>query len=115
MAKYKVYYSGFTYVEADSIEDAEENYEYDCAYAEKQVEKVEEVDAFTIFFWEDDGRNSRQNSTKLIKQRGGLKTWDIMTEYNCSYFQYVSAERCLGMLMLVSTSATVKAAIDIVR
>jgi hypothetical protein len=49
MAKYKVYYSGFAYVEADSVEEAEENYEYDCVYEEKQIEKVEEVDEFVCF------------------------------------------------------------------
>ena len=29
MAKYKVYYSGFAYVEADSEEEARETYNYD--------------------------------------------------------------------------------------
>lgn len=50
MNKYKVYYSGFVYVEADSAEDAEENYEHDNVYEEKQIEKVEEVDYFDVCF-----------------------------------------------------------------
>lgn len=50
MAKYKVYYSGFAYVEADSAEEAEENYEYDNTYEERRIEKVREVDKFEVLF-----------------------------------------------------------------
>lgn len=50
MAKYKVYYSGFAYVEADSAEEVEEKCEYDNVYDEKQIEKVEEVDYFDVCF-----------------------------------------------------------------
>lgn len=39
MAKYKVYYSDFAYVEADSVEEAERNYEYDCAYEKSSLKK----------------------------------------------------------------------------
>lgn len=48
--KYKVTYSGFYYVEADSPEEAEEKamYEDDAIYSEKTVESVEEVDEFTV-------------------------------------------------------------------
>lgn len=49
MAKYKVYFSGFAYVEADSAEDAEEVYHYgDTDYEEQQVDAVEEVDEFVV-------------------------------------------------------------------
>lgn len=43
MAKYKVYYSGFAYVEADNIEEAEEDYEYAASYEEKWIDRIEEV------------------------------------------------------------------------
>lgn len=45
--KYKVHYSGFAYVDADSIEKAEDNF-FDglIAYAEHGVDGVEEVDEF---------------------------------------------------------------------
>ena len=50
MAKYKVYYSGFAYVEADSADEAEEVYYdgYDVDYEEKQIDSVEEVDEFLV-------------------------------------------------------------------
>lgn len=50
MAKYKVYYSGFAYVEADSADEAAENYEYDSIYEIYGVDRVEEVDDFGIDF-----------------------------------------------------------------
>lgn len=50
MAKYKVYYSGYAYVEADSIEEAAECYEYDNVYEEWAVDGVEEVDDFCVDF-----------------------------------------------------------------
>lgn len=46
MAKYKVYYSGFAYVEADSILEAEEDYEFSNVYEEKHIDAIEEVDEF---------------------------------------------------------------------
>lgn len=48
--KYKVSFSGFAYVEADSPEEAEEKamYEDDAVYEEKKCESVEEVDEFTV-------------------------------------------------------------------
>lgn len=48
MAKYKVYYSGFAYVEADSEEEAMEDYEDFNVYEERQIEEVEEVDDFIV-------------------------------------------------------------------
>lgn len=48
MAKYKVYYSGFAYVEADSVEEAREIYSYDSVYEECNVDGVEEVDEFFV-------------------------------------------------------------------
>ena len=48
MPKYKVYYSGFAYVEADSEEDAKEDYEFASVYEEKQIDNVEEVDEFEV-------------------------------------------------------------------
>jgi hypothetical protein len=50
MAKYKVYYSGFACVEADSAEEAEENYECDNVYEETQIDGIEEVDDFDVCF-----------------------------------------------------------------
>ena len=46
--KYKVSFSGFAYVEADSPEEAEEKamYEDDAVYEEKK--SVEEVDEFAV-------------------------------------------------------------------
>lgn len=48
--KYKVSYSGFYYVEADSPEEAEEKAVYEDAaiYNEVSVEKIEEVDEFFV-------------------------------------------------------------------
>ena len=48
--KYKVNYSGFTYIEADSKEEALELYndEYDFIYNEQEVVSVEEVDDFVV-------------------------------------------------------------------
>ena len=43
MGKYKVYYSGVSYVEADSAEEAASCYEYDAIYEEWTVDAVEEV------------------------------------------------------------------------
>lgn len=50
MAKYKIYYSGFAYVEADSIEDAKYDYEDFNIYEERHIDKAEEVDEFIIHF-----------------------------------------------------------------
>ena len=48
--KYKVSFSGFHYVEADSPEEAEEMamYEDDAIYTEQKVESVEEIDEFSV-------------------------------------------------------------------
>ena len=48
--KYKVSFSGFAYVEADSPEEAEEKamYEDDAVYEEKECESTEEVDEFAV-------------------------------------------------------------------
>lgn len=48
--KYKVSFSGFHYVEADSPEEAELKvmYEDDAIYSENQVDAVEEVDEFSV-------------------------------------------------------------------
>ena len=50
MAKYKVYFSGFTYVEADSAEEAEEIFWDDPSgcYQECEVDKIQEVDEFFV-------------------------------------------------------------------
>lgn len=48
--KYKVNFSGFAYVEADSEEEAEEKvlYEDDAIYSETQADNIEEVDEFEV-------------------------------------------------------------------
>lgn len=47
--KFKVSFSGFCYVYADSVEEAIERYEDDdYAYAEQQYGDVEEVDEFIV-------------------------------------------------------------------
>lgn len=48
--KYKVSFSGFHYVEANSPEEAEEKatYEDDAIYSESQVDDIEEVDEFFV-------------------------------------------------------------------
>ena len=48
--KYRVSYSGWAYVEADSPEEAEEKvmYEDDAIYDEKECVSVEEVDEFAV-------------------------------------------------------------------
>ena len=48
--KYKVSFSGWSYVEAESPEEAEEKamYEDDAVYEEKECESIEEVDEFTV-------------------------------------------------------------------
>lgn len=50
MAKYKVSYSGFVYVEADIVEEAEEKAfdEVEEIYSEKQIDAVVEVDEFDV-------------------------------------------------------------------
>lgn len=49
MKKYKVYYEGFAYVEADSKDDAIENAQDGISiYSEQVVSKIEEVDDFII-------------------------------------------------------------------
>lgn len=48
MAKYKVYYSGFAYVEANNTKEAEEKYAYDNVYEETQIDSIEEVDDFAV-------------------------------------------------------------------
>lgn len=49
MAKYKVCYEGFAYVEADSEEEARELFEdEDFAYREQEVTEITEVDDFLV-------------------------------------------------------------------
>lgn len=48
--KYKVNFSGFAYVEADSEEEAREKvlYEDDAIYSETQVDNIKEVDELEV-------------------------------------------------------------------
>lgn len=48
--KYKVNFSGFAYVEADSKEEAREKvlYEDDAIYSETQVDNIEEIEEFEV-------------------------------------------------------------------
>ena len=50
MAKYKVSYRGFVYVEADTAEEEEEKVfdEVEEIYLEKQIDTVIEVDEFVV-------------------------------------------------------------------
>lgn len=49
--KYKVSFSGFHYVEANSPEEAEEKamYEDDAIYSESQVDDIEEIEEFSVY------------------------------------------------------------------
>lgn len=48
--KYKISFSGFHYVEADSEDEAEEKamYEDEAFYSEKHVDMIEEVDDIVV-------------------------------------------------------------------
>lgn len=48
--KYKVSYTGFAYVEADSEEEAREKvlYEEEAIYSETEVDDIEKVDEFEV-------------------------------------------------------------------
>nr|DAW72676.1 MAG TPA: protein of Unknown Function (DUF1543) [Caudoviricetes sp.] len=48
--KYKVFYSGFVYVEADTADEAKEKVleEVEEIYSEKQIDSVIEVDEFVV-------------------------------------------------------------------
>lgn len=49
MAKYKITFSGFAYVEAEDEEEAREAFDDDdFAFKETKVDNVEEVDEFII-------------------------------------------------------------------
>ena len=49
MAKYKVKFGGFAYVEADNEEEAEEKFEdEDYVFCEYGIANIEEVDEFTV-------------------------------------------------------------------
>ena len=48
MAKYKVSFSGFAYVEADSPEEAKDEYEWSAIYEETSIDSVEEVEEFEV-------------------------------------------------------------------
>lgn len=49
MAKYKVCFSGFAYIEADSKEEAVDIYnEDDFDYCEQEITSCEEVDEFLV-------------------------------------------------------------------
>lgn len=49
MAKYKICYSGFAYVEADSEEEAEEKYSWgDTMFDVESIDFVKEVDEFVV-------------------------------------------------------------------
>ncbi len=49
MGKYKVEYSGFAYVDADSEDEANDKYEMgDTVYEESGIDSTEEVDEFTV-------------------------------------------------------------------
>ena len=53
MAKYKISYSGFVFIEADDEEAAREDYEFGGVYEEKEITSVEEVDEFTVTLTDD--------------------------------------------------------------
>lgn len=49
MAKYKVSFSGFMYVEADNPEDAKDKFfDGEEVYSENQIDSVVEVDEFVV-------------------------------------------------------------------
>lgn len=52
MAKYRINFSGFTFIEADNEEEAKEDF-FDNPYGyyqECQVDTVQEVEEFTVHF-----------------------------------------------------------------
>lgn len=50
--KYKIYFSGFAYVEADSEEEAKDLYYMgDTTYEETVIDDIEEVNEFIINVW----------------------------------------------------------------
>lgn len=48
MKKYKVCFTGFAYVEAESADEAQDAYEFDYAYMEQTVVSCDEVDEFVV-------------------------------------------------------------------
>ena len=54
--KYKVSYSGFCYVEADSPDEAEDKFilEDEVIYSEQEIYCVDEVDEFSVWLGADD-------------------------------------------------------------
>lgn len=48
MAKYKVYFSGYSIVEANSVEEAEENYDDLFEFQDKEITETTEIDDFFI-------------------------------------------------------------------
>lgn len=49
MKKFKVNYTGFAYVKADSTEEAEEKFDDDdYLYGELKVESIEEINEFSV-------------------------------------------------------------------
>lgn len=48
MPKYKVSFSGFAYVEADSAEEAQDDYDWGAVYREEQIDSCDEVEEFDI-------------------------------------------------------------------
>ena len=49
MAKFKVAFKGFAFIEADSAEEAEEKFDdQDYVYCEYGIDSIEEVDEFAV-------------------------------------------------------------------
>lgn len=48
MAKYKVCFSGYSIVEANSVEEAEENYDDLFEFQDKKITETTEIDDFFI-------------------------------------------------------------------
>lgn len=49
MAKYKVKFEGFAYIEADDVEEAEEKFDdEDYAFCEYRTTEIEEVEEFLV-------------------------------------------------------------------
>ncbi|MBQ9082037.1 MAG: hypothetical protein IJY28_00890 [Clostridia bacterium] len=72
--KYKVCFSGFAYVEADTPEEAEELFlDDDDVYRDEQVDSAEEVDEFIVQMFGSSQSHFARQLSRRESQEMGLK------------------------------------------